>query len=588
MGCKQARTGSKSRGSRVWWARSGPSNVPVAAAGTLPSTRAVGVVSATARTRAVLTVIVALAVASGCSSAVAGRAVPDPSVHRTQPVSTQHTPRPADRKPQAVAAALRQIDPCRVFDLSVAARRHKHVTTEPSGPHACELTPQDLSTGISFQVVSNDQAERYSEAPLVLAGTRAYRTEDTSHGHQCQVDVPVSHVLALRFVYRVDDVHGDACGPLQEYVTGSITKLRDPAAVRWTTSPPIGGWDGCSLLASVLGGAARSYNYSAMGIRDPFSGCSATPRHDLGEPGHGDPGGAAPTSPPSDRVALTIEYNVAPSIGDETRTIAGTTVQIDHESDPRCAVAWSAGPSTGRAAHSLYSHTVVTVLTDGGGCDAAVGLAPRIMTTLQTKPPAARPQQPLLYAPTDNDAGSVGDCVDLGVTGGQTSCEPYRPTQLPRDAAAILTSGNSDPNVGCSVSADAVRQAFGAEFKPVTWGQHCFWVDRTHLVQLLVDVDASNRPSEFGHGSDLWVDRTESTIAGKPVVTFWDATRDEYDIYLSPTGSLSDQGIVHIEVQARGGRGHTVSWGHLHVDPTYVAKAGQVMSSVVTTFFTTS
>ncbi len=194
------------------------------------------------------------------------------------------------------------------------------------------------------------------------------------------------------------------------------------------------------------------------------------------------------------------------------------------------------------------------------------------------------PQRPLLYGADENDTGAVGDCVDLPVSGGLKDCEPYHEVRVPPKPDDIMAAPSINQNVQCAVFEDAVQNVFGKDFSPVTWGEHCFFVDPTHVIDIRVNVDAGNRPSDYGRGR-LYSDREETEVAGLPAVTFWNERKSEFDIYLSPNDNLDQAGNLHIALNAHGGRGTLASSLDATVTQEQITQATEVMTQVVDAYF---
>jgi hypothetical protein len=74
-------------------------------------------------------------------------------------------------------------------------------------------------------------------------------------------------------------------------------------------------------------------------------------------------------------------------------------------------------------------------------------------------------------------------------------------------------------------------------------------------VQIPVTAASSKATDSYGAHTDLFTDREETEIAGKPAVTYWDTDRVTFDIYLSPHDDLDAAGNLHLAVEMIGGRG---------------------------------
>ncbi len=492
----------------------------------------------------VATAIIVPVTLSGGEEASGSRDGDAPVDTRTSVPKETQTPEPEDRDPAAVAVALRQLDPCKLFDLAVAKKRQRpNVATIPSGPHSCFLAPSADYDGIHGGGIElsvgalSDQLFRYNGAPIALAGAKAYeyaRTDDLASS--CRLAIPMSSTLAVELYYQERE-KADLCPTARQYAEGTVGKLRDPDALAYTdTSLPFSAWDGCSLLRAALGEAAADYeDYQPDSHGDPFGGCSAANKDR--ENGY-------------DPVSIQVSYDDDAEVIGKARTIAGKTVAVEDRSKD-CSARWNHGP-TG-VANELWAVTPVSM--SAKDCDTLVPLVEKVIGLAGTKPQDdAAPQRPLLYGLDENDTASRGACVDLAISGGVEDCEPYQEVPVLRGGDAIMAASDANRHLQCAVFADAVADKFGTEFVAVTWGEHCFFVDPAHTVEIQVNVDDGNAPSDYGRG-DLYSGREKTEIAGKPAIVFWDADRTVFEIYLSPHSSTSELGNLHIAVGMVGGRG---------------------------------
>ncbi|GAB1515555.1 hypothetical protein JCM33774_75980 [Actinophytocola sp. KF-1] len=481
------------------------------------------------------------------------------------------TPKPEDRDPAAVTVALRRLDPCKLFDLAVARKRQRpNVVTIPSGPHSCFLAPDADYTGggggIELSVGTlSDQFFRYDGAPFALAGAKAYEYSSIGDsGSSCRVVIPVSSDRAIE-LYYMELGEADLCPTVRQYAAGTVGKLRNPDALANTdTSRPFSAWDGCSLLRTALGATAGDYVYEPHSHGDHFGGCNAANKDRAN--------GYHPAN-------IQVSYDDTAEVTGKTRTIGGKTVAVTDRSKD-CSAHWDHGP-TG-VANKLWAVTPVAM--SAKDCDTLVALVEKVIALAGTKPADdAAPQRPLLYGPDENDTASKGACVDLAISGGVADCEPYQEVPVPRGTDAIMAASEVNRNLQCAVFADAVADKFGAEFVPVTWEAHGFFVDSAHTVRIQVNVDDGNAPADYGRG-DLYADREKIEIAGKPAIVFWDADRTVFEIYLSPHDATSERGNLHIAVEMVGGRGKEFETPpSLPRDKADLAT--EVMEQVVETYF---
>ncbi|MFC4854607.1 hypothetical protein [Actinophytocola glycyrrhizae] len=206
------------------------------------------------------------------------------------------------------------------------------------------------------------------------------------------------------------------------------------------------------------------------------------------------------------------------------------------------------------------------------------------MVTLAGQRPdddGAAPQRPLLYEPDDNDAAARGACVDLAM-GGDDDCEPYQEVAVPGDPDEILAATNR--HVQCAVFTDAVEAVFGTTYRPVTWAAHCFFVAPDHVLEINVNLNPIDAPADYGRG-EVYSDRRETEIAGRPAVTFRSNSNAFFDIYLSPHGDLKAQGNLHVGLRAMGGRGTDHGARHVAVDRKHTEAAVKVMAAAVGKYF---
>lgn len=78
---------------------------------------------------------------------------------------------------------------------------------------------------------------------------------------------------------------------------------------------------------------------------------------------------------------------------------------------------------------------------------------------------------------------------------------------VPTDPDDIMAAASTNRHVQCAVFKEAALAKFGTRFAPIAWGQHCYFVDREHTVEINVNVDLENEPSDYGGDPTLWTDR---------------------------------------------------------------------------------
>jgi hypothetical protein len=526
-----------------------------------------------------ITVLAACLVVTSCTTTVAGQPRPAPESADHQPgVEPARAPKPKDRDPQAVTVALRTLDACGVIDLNAArAAGNPKASLLPMGPHACMLAPTgNYSPGDDGVEVSVGDGSTtffsFNGKPVTIGGAKAYEYRDYHSSKRCELFFPVSFTRGIKFKYDAFD-NVDTCQVLHGVAEASVAKLRNPDTLTVDMAKrPFAAWDGCFFLAQLLGPDAPNYTYQPDGIRDPFSGCKTTAKKKDGT--------STTKVDLTMTPALEISYDKAPKAPSPSRQIAGKTAEVRSYSNG-CALIWNQADSgTG---NEWYGALMVKLTA--ATCDSAAQLAEKAVPLAGQAPndAAAQPLRPLLYRPDENDTGAVGACVDFGADPSHTDCEPYHEVTVPQGTEAIMAAAAGNRNVQCAVFADAVKQLYGPTMSPVTWGAHCFFVEPTHTLELRVNVDPENEPSDYGKGT-VYTDRRETQLASKPAVTFWDKDKNAFDIYLSPLGDLSRKGNVHINVQALHGRGDG-SILTVKLDQAKTDTAVQVITQVTQKYF---
>jgi hypothetical protein len=85
-------------------------------------------------------VLLTLTTIGGCTTQITGTAIPGNSASVSDPIT--RTAKPKDRDLQAVTVALRKIDACALFDLSLVPRdKAPKAAAIATGPHSCILKP---------------------------------------------------------------------------------------------------------------------------------------------------------------------------------------------------------------------------------------------------------------------------------------------------------------------------------------------------------------------------------------------------------------------------------------------------------------
>ncbi|GAB3479715.1 hypothetical protein [Amycolatopsis cihanbeyliensis] len=161
-----------------------------------------------------------------------------------------------------------------------------------------------------------------------------------------------------------------------------------------------------------------------------------------------------------------------------------------------------------------------------------------------------------LFAPEENDTGALGACVHLDEPGAAEECEPARPVRVPEKVDRLLALGSADPNVACAAFAGAVRRLHGTSLKPVVHRGICHFVQAGHRVQLDAGFGVlDSSPAECGTPAERFRDRAETTLGGRPAVTFRTRAGSSYHLCVSPHGDLRRAGTVSFGVTVLGERG---------------------------------
>lgn len=506
--------------------------------------------------------VVAIGMLSACS-ATGGQA------------ATERPVGPPDRDPAALLPALRQIDPCALLDMGLArAKGNAELSTIARGPHACTLSPTTEegygpgTDGVDIQVgVQSDRFSRVEPQPIELAGVRGYLvSERAGSGTRCQVDIPVSHRSAVRMVL---DSGPDPCRSLRGYAEFAAKKLQSPDTVP-ANPQPYGRWDGCFLLATALDADAAGLDFRPDGIYDELAGCTTALREHRPD---------APATP-----GLEVKYDAAPDpSGRPVVQVAGRPAE-QNQLGESCSVEWVQGSSG--VANQWIDKAVFKL--NASDCPAATRLADKVATLAEQAPPPATAavQRPLVYRPTENDTGALGGCVDFSASNDGGDCTPYEGgIEVPSSPEEIMAASDEDRNVQCAVFQDAVRARFGPQMRAISWGAHCFFVEPSHAVELTVNVMGDRTSNAYGADPDLYADRRQVQIAGKPANTFFDSRHTTYDIYLSPSGDIGGQGSLHIGLQPFLPRGARDSDAKVQPSPQQVAAAKATMEDVVNRYF---
>lgn len=506
---------------------------------------------------------------SGCTSTTAGH----PQGQGASGGQSQ-VPRLPDRPVDAVLSALRQLDACALFDPAAAfatgfpANAH----TLPTAPHKCAFTADPtLGDELSIELgTESGYAVRFSETLITVGNAKAYLRDSGSHGHpSCELDIPVSFKRSIRVASRPGyKSASDPCAQVKAMGAAVASKLADPDKLTVDpTTRPLSGWDGCALLESALGQDLGSFDARRSSGTSALDGCSASPKTDKA------------SSPPF-TFTVEIKYNDDPlRNSQQNRTVGDKQASVSPNSG-LCSLTWNQGPSG--VADKLYNSAVVKVYGPPD-CDKTTDLATKIVQKLGAAPPKpVAPQRPLLYTADQPDNDAPGACADFVSSGSNQGCNPYQPVNVPSPPDQILAAGAQDPAIGCALAADAVREVYGTSLQPVTWASHCFFVEPTHALTLMIDVDNRYAPNEYGNEPSLYANRQTVSVAGKQAVSFTVANGTHYDIYVSPTNKIDSPGMVSAEAQVTRPRGTN---DDVQPDTSKLKPLDDVMAKIVSKYF---
>ncbi|GAA3437419.1 DUF3558 family protein [Kutzneria kofuensis] len=482
----------------------------------------------------------------GCGTTMAGQAEPVLGAQAKMKG-------PPDRDGDAVLTALRQLDACALLDgpAMAAAGLPPNSHPIPRGPHACSFSvDRVLDDSVDVMVGKKTGfAAKHRELPVTIAGAKAYLDDLTMGDHsECAVDIPVSFVMSI----EVRDKPGfqsrtNSCDQAKAAAAGVIGKLGNPDSVTVPASRPLANWDGCSLLTAALPDLdPKKVRLEMDSARSPYDSCSASQ-----DDGKGTSTSLGQVEVKYDSDPLSGANRTPRQVGDKTANVSDMSTS--------CYVEWGLGPSG--SPDKLYD--TVTVEVKLKGCDAATALAVKIQKALAgPAPTGGKPQRPLVYRPDEPDTDAVGACLDFAMDDG--NCAPYQPFTLPASFAQWFPSTDDQPAIGCALAVDAVKEVFGDAFKPVVWGQHCFFVEPTHALTITIDVSTQYAPAKYGANPQLFSNVQTVAVSGKQAKAFTNTIHtskpghpayDEYDVYVSPHNNIEQPGMIAGLAQARTPRG---------------------------------
>lgn len=334
-------------------------------------------------------VILVVGCAGPIASSPAGTAPRGPGTSSSAVSGSSSSSLPA-RSTSGVLAALRQIDPCQLFNPNAVAAAGLGTAGQapqqlPLSPHTCQDPGQSVASQlhaeIKLGVNFGPQAAAHQLTRIALDGVLAEATDSAGQitPATCVVYLPVDldtdQAIAVQAV--AGDAPIDSCAVARSLATGVVTQLAHPTAPRSTNRLPLASWDACSALAALFGSGSRLASELSL------DGCL-----DLAAPGEPSVTFAYDRAPgPTGATFNAQPIAVGPAQGwaEDTFSVAG-------EPDG-CAVSWSHGPSGQPGPRS----DVVVVDTDQT-CARAAADGMKLQTVLGSTAPGG-PQPPsLLYS----------------------------------------------------------------------------------------------------------------------------------------------------------------------------------------------
>ncbi|MGH3912235.1 MAG: hypothetical protein ACRDTC_02305, partial [Pseudonocardiaceae bacterium] len=353
------------------------------------------------------------------------------------------------------------------------------------------------------------------------------------------------------------------------FAQAAATKLANPDSLRADRAVrPLSQWDGCSLLATVLGDRTEQYTLELDDGVPGLDGCDASKGEDP-------------------ELSLTMSYNRDPAryAGANRKELGGRTVAVAEPElvgpgRPYCLVSWSNGPAS---AIKALSDQVIEVRAPD--CPQVEQLAAAIISGHDTAPPTAAVQQPLLYRPDEPDTAATGPCIDDFDGDKPGRCTPYREVSIPRGGKKIIAAAAADPNVECAVALEPVRAHLGAHLAPITDGSSCYFLEPTHSVRVEVNLSGVYVPDRYGTELDLHRNRKKIDVSGHPAIYFefeLPDIRTEYHIFASPGYDTSAPGFIHIMLSLELPRGAPFG---APIDTTRAPLLEEIMADVMSTHF---
>lgn len=460
---------------------------------------------------------------TGCTSVTGGQASLPTKAPKSKP---DHK----DRDPGNVMPQLAKLDACALVPGKAVS--HSGAKARPQGPYSCKLEPKGTKT-LELSVVIGGKVshlDRVGGEQQALGGAKTYqRVTDTRVSgakSACEITVPTSFETSVHF--QLDTVKRDSCAPLRSQVAAAIPHINAKGGSKKPTKRLGFGWTGCLIMGKLLGGKLKQYEMNSGSLSGSgLAECEASKHSGSGT-----------------GFKFELKYDMWDPLH-RTR-VAGKTADIhDHGDD--CDLELKLGKSG--LADDMRDTLVASV--SGGSCKRTKSMAVKATKLLSGKPPKVdfKPLPRLTYKAGEPDEAERGACANFMINTA-AGCKPAAPVAVPDNIHKALKAASDDNNVTCSAFHDAVTTAFGSQYEPISWGQHCFFVSARHPVQIQTNLNPGDPAGVYGDQPNLYSERKKLKIAGHPSIEFFDTDHDSYDIYVAPGHDLHKRGNIHIAIEA--------------------------------------
>lgn len=362
---------------------------------------------------------------------------------------------PADRDGDALTAALRRIDMCKVLDRGATTAGIEGHTVRASSPSACEIRfAEGNRFPTALRVDNGFFSDRVTLPSTVIGGAKAYVYDD----EPCDITFPVSFTTSI-VIFAI----GRTCAETEPLAGGVVSALADFDQV--STEPR---WTACEVLHAAAGETSDD-----VGI----DGC-----HD-----------------PERERRLTFDFPESfPYPRDQQEKVGDRTVWVSTGTELKestCAVRWKPD----------HGPLVVTVGTRT--CDEARAMVAPVDRVLRQPPPEAEPQRPLLYGPDEPDGPFAGACAYTDAVTSPDLCAPHLRVPVPGSGQDLVDAASTDADVACSMALGPVTEHFGDQMRAVVVNlgttSTCYFVTPQRQLQInfsvarstLADVNEKNDPT---------------------------------------------------------------------------------------------